>query len=164
MACVELYGGVWICIGLWQCGQDCIPVGCVPPARWPYLPACSAVGGCMVPGGCMAPVGGALSRRWVVSQHALKQTPPLWTEWQTGVKILPCPRLRLRAIMNQYTGVSFPMNKTMQNITSYKEVLVMTELCIMVSSLRDRCQHRFSLDLYIFYRSQSLSPYRSLSV
>ena len=25
--------------------QDCIPVGCVPPARWPYLPACSALGG-----------------------------------------------------------------------------------------------------------------------
>ena len=24
--------------------------------------------------------------------------PPLWTEWQTGVKILPCPKLRLRAI------------------------------------------------------------------
>ena len=25
--------------------QDCIPVGCVPPSRWPYLPACSAPGG-----------------------------------------------------------------------------------------------------------------------
>ena len=25
--------------------QDCIPVGCVPPACWPYLPACSALGG-----------------------------------------------------------------------------------------------------------------------
>ena len=23
---------------------------------------------------------------------------PLWTEWQTGVKILPCPKLRLRAV------------------------------------------------------------------
>ena len=22
--------------------QDCIPVGCIPPTRWPYLPACSA--------------------------------------------------------------------------------------------------------------------------
>ena len=33
-----------------------------------------------------------------------EQTPPrsrsplLWTEWQTGVKILPCPKLRLRAV------------------------------------------------------------------
>ena len=26
--------------------------------------------------------------------------PPLWTEWQTGVKILPCPKLRLRAVTN----------------------------------------------------------------
>ena len=25
--------------------QECIPVGCVPPERWPYLPACSATGG-----------------------------------------------------------------------------------------------------------------------
>ena len=25
--------------------QDCIPIGCVPPARWPYLPACSVAGG-----------------------------------------------------------------------------------------------------------------------
>ena len=36
--------------------QDCIPVGCVLPARWPYLPACSASGvsaprGCLLPGG-----------------------------------------------------------------------------------------------------------------
>ena len=29
------------------------------------------------------------------------QAPPsLWTEWQTGVKILPCPKLRLRAVTN----------------------------------------------------------------
>ena len=34
---------------------------------------------------CMAPLA---------TMHA-----PLWTEWQTGVKILPCPKLRLRAVM-----------------------------------------------------------------
>ena len=27
--------------------------------------------------------------------------PPLWTEWQTGAKILPCPKLRLRAVKIQ---------------------------------------------------------------
>ena len=27
------------------------------------------------------------------------RTHPLWTEWQTGVKILPCPKLRLRAVI-----------------------------------------------------------------
>ena len=31
--------------------QDCIPVGCVPPARWPYLPACSTAGGISALGG-----------------------------------------------------------------------------------------------------------------
>ena len=27
--------------------------------------------------------------------------PPLWTEWQTGVKISPCPKLRLRAVTRE---------------------------------------------------------------
>ena len=36
-----------------QLKQDCIPVGCVPPARWPYLPACSAPGGGLLWGGCL---------------------------------------------------------------------------------------------------------------
>ena len=52
--------------------QDCIPVGCVPPARWPYLPACSAQGGvccgglylvlgdCLLWGGVPGPCGGYL--------------------------------------------------------------------------------------------------------
>ena len=26
--------------------EECIPVGCVPPACFPYLPACTAPGGC----------------------------------------------------------------------------------------------------------------------
>ena len=37
--------------------QDCIPVGCVPPARWPYLTACSP-GGCLLRGGVCS--GGCL--------------------------------------------------------------------------------------------------------
>ena len=28
-------------------------------------------------------------------------TPPLWTEWHTGVKTLSCPKLRLRAVTNK---------------------------------------------------------------
>ena len=28
----------------------------------------------------------------------MQTPPPLWTEWHTGVKTLPCPQLRLRAI------------------------------------------------------------------
>ena len=66
--------------------QDCIPVGCVPPARWPYLPTCPGLGllqggggrGAWSRGGCLVPGG-------VVSQHSLRQTPPLWTEFLTHV-------------------------------------------------------------------------------
>ena len=157
--------------------QECIPVGCVPAAHWPYSRVCfrgggvSAPGGCLLRGavcsrggcllrGCLLPggvcLGGCLLPGWcllwwgvysggsalgvsapgecllpgrcllpggclllggvcslgvsaprgvsawggvcsqgVVSQHALRQTPPpLWTEWQTGAKILPWPQLR----------------------------------------------------------------------
>ena len=77
------------------CKQDCIPVGCVPPACWPYLPACpvqgvsapergvSTLGRYLLLGGCLLP-GGYPSMHW--------GRPPytLWTEWQTGAKILPC--------------------------------------------------------------------------
>ena len=28
--------------------------------------------------------------------------PPPWTEWQTGIKILPCPKLRLQAVKISY--------------------------------------------------------------
>ena len=44
--------------------------------RWVYLP-----------GGCTCQEG------------YLPRYSPLWTEWQTGAKILPCPKLRLRAVI-----------------------------------------------------------------
>ena len=34
--------------------QECIPVGCVPPACYPYLPACTAPGRCTCLGGVPA--------------------------------------------------------------------------------------------------------------
>ena len=43
--------------------QDCIPVGCVPPACWPYLPVFSG-GGCLVQRG-VSDLGGVWSRRGV---------------------------------------------------------------------------------------------------
>ena len=64
-----------------NCQQDCIPVGCVPPACCPYLPACTALcwgggeGGCLVPG--VSGPGGCLPLVWGgVSQYAMGQTPP----------------------------------------------------------------------------------------
>ena len=41
--------------------------------------------GQLVPGGCA----------W---SGYLPRYSPLWTEWQTGAKIVPCPKLRLRAV------------------------------------------------------------------
>ena len=33
--------------------KDYIPVGCILPAHWPYLPVCTALWGCLVSGGCL---------------------------------------------------------------------------------------------------------------
>ena len=73
--------------------KECIPVGCVPPAA-------------VAPG---TPLGAGTPQ----TRHPLRpdtptpppgsgpprdQATPLWTEWLTGVKILPCPKLHLRAV------------------------------------------------------------------
>ena len=101
--------------------QECIPVGCVPAARGGVCSGrcllrgvCS--GGVSAPGGLIRVVsdlgwcllwggllpggllwggllwGGLLWGGWYTSMHWGR--PPLWTEWQTGVKILPWPQLR----------------------------------------------------------------------
>ena len=41
---------------------------------------------------------------WILLEadsNPLQRRTPLWIEWQTRVKILPCPKLRLRAVINQ---------------------------------------------------------------
>ena len=45
--------------------QECIPVGCVPPACCPYLLACNAPGGVYLHGGCTCPLVAH------ISQHAM---------------------------------------------------------------------------------------------
>ena len=84
--------------------QECIPVGCISPARCPYLPACNALGasapGGSAPGECL--LWGVCS--WeVCSQRGLLlgwkgdvyvvQQIPLWTELLTHISenILSCP-------------------------------------------------------------------------
>ena len=63
--------------------KNYIPVGCVPPARWPYLPVCCAPGVCSqggvcscgvsaqggVPGGVSAPGGCLVRRGWYPNMH-----------------------------------------------------------------------------------------------
>ena len=60
--------------------QECIPVGCVPSAAVAVSPG---GGVCLLPGGvCSGEVsapGVSASEGGVVSQHALRQTHPLWT-------------------------------------------------------------------------------------
>ena len=83
--------------------------GLVPGDVWSggcLLLDVSAPGGCLLggmsaPRGCLlwgegvsapggsAPRGRVSAPGGVVSQHALRQTPPLWTESQTPVKTLP---------------------------------------------------------------------------
>ena len=97
--------------------QECIPVGCVPAARRPYAGVCYRGGGeggllpgwgCLLPGeallwggsaprGVSAPGGrggggGVCSRGGIPA--CTEAEPPMWTEWQTGVKILPWIQLR----------------------------------------------------------------------
>ena len=94
--------------------QDCIPVGCVPPARWPYL------GGdtCLVPGGgtCLSRGGVPAWSRGVYlpgprggvpawsgggggylpgpgGVYLVRHSPPCGqNSWHTLLKILPCPQ------------------------------------------------------------------------
>ena len=107
----------WVWVWIWSpsipplgVGLDLIPLnfplGCgpgsdplqFPPWVWAWIwsPSISPLG-VGLEGVSLA--GGSPSRRGVppsqgmVSQHALRQTLPPWTEWQTGVKILPWPPL-----------------------------------------------------------------------
>ena len=77
-----LRGHVWSGVG----GVGCLLQGVV----------CSGVCAWFRRRGVPGPWGGG---GVVVSQHTLRQIhAPPWTEWQTGAKILPCPKLRLRAV------------------------------------------------------------------
>ena len=95
--------------------QECIPVGCVPAARRPYAGVCFPEGVCLLwgvcsrgvstlgvsaPGGCL--LGGVSAPGgMMVSQHALRQTPPLWTEWMTDrCKNITLATTSLRPVIN----------------------------------------------------------------
>ena len=110
--------------------QDCIPVGCVPPARRPYLTGPGGVGGTwsggctwswglyLVPGGvpghsgCTWSGGVYLVRGGVLVQgvylvpgeapgpggYLVRYSPPV-NRMTNRCKILPCPKLRLRAVI-----------------------------------------------------------------
>ena len=90
--------------------QECIPVGCVTAVHLPYARVCFPGGGCVPgPGGCNWSRGRGCtwSGRGVCTWSGgipgpggctWSGTPP-WTEWHTLMKILPCSKLRLRAVI-----------------------------------------------------------------
>ena len=71
--------------------KECIPVGCVAPALYR--------------------TGGSLSRRSLLG--SLPPPPHHHVDRQTPVKLLPCPKLRLRAVI---TGLSRVLFQTKANI------------------------------------------------
>ena len=92
--------------------QECIPVGYIPPTA-------VAVGRGAPPGtpqgadppdqappppGADPPGPGTPRPGTPCCKVCWDSThPPLWTEWQTGVKILACPKLRFRAVINCFS-------------------------------------------------------------
>ena len=103
--------------------QDWIPVGCVPPARWPYLPACSAPG-VSAPGGIcsggggggVCSGGGCLLRGvyLVPGGCTWSGTPPV--DRHSPVNILPCPKLRLRAVITDRTNPGIQTSEIIRHL------------------------------------------------
>ena len=106
--------------------QECIPVGCLPPTavavprvstRHPpeeapprgSTPSGGSTppqeeappSGGSTPPGESTPPGGSTPREEAPTRRKRppRRMPPLWTKWQTDVKILPCPKLRLQVVI-----------------------------------------------------------------
>ena len=75
--------------------QDCIPVGYVPPACCPYLPACTALGGGAWSRGMPGLRGYLPLVRGEVYPSMQWGRPPPWTEFLThGSENITLPQLR----------------------------------------------------------------------
>ena len=70
-----------------RCGGCTCPEGCT--CLGVYLPACTCPGVVPARGGGVPAQAGVPAKGVYPSMH-WGRTPPLWTEWQTPVKILPC--------------------------------------------------------------------------
>ena len=96
--------------------QECITAGCIPPTSVTVSPAMHAPLPCTPPT-MHAPL--PCMHLPPPATHALSPPrTPLWTEGMThAVKILPCPKLRLRAVMNDlkrevfFTFINFTKSK-----------------------------------------------------
>ena len=94
--------------------KTCIPVGCVLPTCWPYGVGLHLEGVCRTLGGSASgglhpegsalgglhPGGSAQPQGVCIGGVGLDRPPsPREQKWHTGVKTLPCPKLRLRAVI-----------------------------------------------------------------
>ena len=81
--------GVYL-LGVYLPGEGNLPWGCTCQGG-------TCPGGVYLPRGCTCQEvylsGGCTCQRGVPAQVL-----PPWTEWQTGAKVLPCPKLRLRVV------------------------------------------------------------------
>ena len=70
--------------------QECIPIGCVPPACYPYLPACTALWGVPARG---VPAGGVPASRVSGGVPARRGVPAQGVYLSGGlpVQVLPSP-------------------------------------------------------------------------
>ena len=84
--------------------QDCIPVGCIPPACSPFLPACAVQGDAGSPGGCL--LRGVSASGGGVSQHALRHTPLPVNRITDSCKNITFPQLRLWAVTRRHAAWS----------------------------------------------------------
>ena len=121
------------------CSGGCTYQGEVPAQRgevpaWRGVPAQWGVPGLGVylPGGCTF-LGGICPG-----------TPTLWTEWQTGAKILPFPKLRLRAVItrlrHRIVHVKLSLTLVMNQILSLFTYLSTTKLLISNSHIWIQCR------------------------
>ena len=89
--------------------QECILVRSVRPLQWPSLWRGVCPGGCLSRGVCL----GSVCPGWGVRLGGVSATHTLPVDRQTPVKILPCHKLRLRAVNMIWTILHFRHQKNM---------------------------------------------------
>ena len=71
--------------------QESIPLGGVPPARWPHPPD-------------SWDADSRMQTPWSCDQWCILGSQPPWTEVHTGVKKLPCPKLHLQVVTIKHSS------------------------------------------------------------
>ena len=131
-------GGAWSrgCLlgGAWSGGVPCLWGGVLVPGEWCLVPG----GGCLLWGRCLVP-GGV----WYPSMH-WGRPPCERNSWHTLLKILPCPKLRLRAVKNKK-----PDNLTFITILEKNAIQTITIVPAKLDVDCTKC-HRYQKQLHSY--------------